>query len=502
MLHDQLQPWPADRPPEPALCGEDARASILATYGIDALQDDPELGEITQFAAALCQAPIAMVSLVESERQRFLTTVGLEERDTPRPTSFCAHAMLSPKPMVVPDAADDDRFESNPLVTGQPHIRFYAGAPLISHEGAPLGSLCVIDTKPRPDGLTDIQMQGLQVLAASVMRRLRHRREQIKQDAKIERNARDLRTLIDTMPQIAFSITDDGTFNYFNARFYERIGDKAPQDAEDWRLLVHPDGRDAIFDDWYERFAKKQRFDAEYRMKQRDGSWRWVLSRVIPARPDSDGPTGWFGTITDIDDNHREAEARELLSRELSHRIKNIFAVISGLVSLKAREYPEADAFADDISETLQALNRAHSYVTQEQNNAKDTLQGLIEKLMRPYGDRGGARFSLEGDTVPVSARSATPLALVFHELATNSAKYGSLSAAKGHVAIVIKRHEDEVCLEWKETGGPPPKGKRGNGFGSRLVERSVSSQLSGTLKRSFEVDGMSAVLTVPLTAL
>ncbi len=496
------QPWPIGTPAAPQPGGEDTRAPILDAFGLDALEDDPELAEITQFAARLCDAPIALTSLVEAERQRFLARSGLEERETPRSASFCAHAMLEAAPMVIEDARADDRFSDNPLVTGHPHIRFYAGAPLVSQEGVALGSLCVIDTKPRPGGLSEMQLHGLQVLATSVMRRLRYRREQIERIEAVQRVERDLRRFIDTIPQIAFSMTDTGHFDYFNARFDEQVGVDHPQDAEDWRAIIHPDDQDQIYSQWYEAFERNVSFDAQYRLRQRDGSWRWVLSRVVPARSQSNAPTRWFGTITDIEDTHRQNEARDLLSRELTHRIKNIFAVIGGLVSLKAREYPEADGFADDLSQTLQALNRAHSYVTQEQDDAQDTLHGLIDKLMRPYGDRDGARFSVTGDEVPVGARSATPLALVFHELATNSAKYGSLSVANGRIAIGIAQDDDNVRLEWRETGGPPPKTMRGDGFGSKLVERSVTSQLSGRLERRFEQGGLSATLTVPLSSL
>ncbi len=147
MRQIQTHPWPRGEPPAPAQCGEETRASVLAAYGLDALEDDPELVRITQFAAVAVRCAGLRWS-VWSRRSgsAFWRSVGIDERETPRPTSFCAHAMLEPEPMVVPDAKLDPRFESNPLVTGHPHIRFYAGAPLISHEGAPLGSLCVIDT--------------------------------------------------------------------------------------------------------------------------------------------------------------------------------------------------------------------------------------------------------------------------------------------------------------------------------------------------------------------
>lgn len=502
MKIDYLKPWPMGEPPQPALSEENARATILASYDLDALDDDEELAQITNFAAQLCGTPIARVSLVDEVRQRFIARTGLPDKETPRGQSICSHAMLQAEPLVVPNLLEDDRFKDYPPVTGEPHIRFYAGAPLISHEGAPLGSLCVIDTKPRPEGLTKMQLDGLLVLAASVMRRLRHRRENIEQRAKITRSARRLRTLIDSLPNIAYSIRSDGSFDYVNAQFEDTVGVPSPENAEDWRPLVHPDDREPLFTNWYKAFAAGEPFEDQFRLKQRDGSWRWCLTRVSPVEEAADKGPRWFGTITDIEDAKRQAEARELLAKELSHRIKNIFAVIGGLVTLKSREYPEAAPFAQDITGTLETLGRAHRYATQEQADAGDTLHGLLAKLLAPYGDNSGNRLCLAGDDIPVSNRATTPLALVFHELATNSAKYGAFSVTEGTIAVTTKQIDDTISIRWEEKGGPSPSDDGSTGFGSRMVKATVNGQLRGELNRSFEEAGLVAVLTVPVDAL
>ncbi|WP_209348881.1 PAS domain-containing protein [Pontixanthobacter sp. CEM42] len=502
MKLDYLKPWPIGTPPEPALRGDDARLAVLKSFDLDGLENDPELAQITRFAAELCGTPIARVSLVEDVRQRFLTRTGLPETETPRNQSICAHAMLEAEPLVVPDLIEDVRFQDYPPVAGEPHLRFYAGAPLISHEGAPLGSLCVIDTKPRPEGLSDLQKNGLQVLAASVMRRLRHRREHLEQRAELQQSERRLRTLIDSLPDIAFSIRADGSFDYVNAQFEEVVGVDSPQQAEDWRPVIHPDDHEPLFTEWYDTFAKGEPFEGEFRLKQRDGSYRWSLTRVLPVAGDNDEGPRWFGTITDFEEAKRQVEARELLANELSHRIKNIFAVIGGLIRLKGRDYPDAEPFSEDINATLDTLNRAHSYVTHERANEGDTLQGLIAKLLAPYGDPAGGRLSLSGEDLPVSNRSTTALALVFHELATNSAKYGAFSVAEGSVDIGIKQVDGLISIRWQEVGGPPPQQELGTGFGSRLVERTVNGQLRGELNRAFEETGLVAVLTVPADAL
>lgn len=150
---------------------ESVRAEAMAAFDLASLRDTVALRRITDFAATLCDAPIALVSLVEDQRQLFLARTGLDVAETPRESSFCQHAMLRDDIMVVPDACQDERFAANPLVTGDPHIRFYAGAPLVVDQTVPLGALCIIARAPRPEGLTALQRQGLRVLADDVMNR-------------------------------------------------------------------------------------------------------------------------------------------------------------------------------------------------------------------------------------------------------------------------------------------------------------------------------------------
>lgn len=157
---------------------ESVRAEAMAAFDLAALRGSAALRRITEFAAALCDVPIALVSLVEERRQTFLARTGLDVDETPRETSFCQHAMLGDAIMVVPDAQADARFVENVLVTGDPHIRFYAGAPLVTDRGVPLGALCVIGRTARTAGLTALQRQGLLVLADDVMARFNANRAQ------------------------------------------------------------------------------------------------------------------------------------------------------------------------------------------------------------------------------------------------------------------------------------------------------------------------------------
>ncbi len=156
--------------PAPRSSGETERLNTLDRYELLDTAADPGLDALVAQASALCDTPIALVSLVGADRQWFKSRVGLEVQETPRDLAFCAHTILGADILEVPDAATDERFADNPLVEGDPKIRFYAGTPLRAENGHNLGTLCVIDRVPRR--LTATQRDGLRELGRQVMRRI------------------------------------------------------------------------------------------------------------------------------------------------------------------------------------------------------------------------------------------------------------------------------------------------------------------------------------------
>jgi len=162
--------------------GELIRLRRLREYEILDTLPEEDFDNITRIASAICQTPISLISLVDRDRQWFKSSIGLRERETPRDASFCAHAINHPEQvMMVPDATLDQRFVQNPLVTGEPGIRFYAGVPLVDSTGCALGTLCIIDNKSR--SLTSEEEETLRALGSQVMRllELRMRNKEVQQ---------------------------------------------------------------------------------------------------------------------------------------------------------------------------------------------------------------------------------------------------------------------------------------------------------------------------------
>ena len=146
---------------------EAARIAALRSYSVLDTLPEHEYEDVAALASFICGTPISLISLVDENRQWFKSRVGLDAEETPRVQSFCAHTLTQPETLIVEDAQLDDRFADNPLVTGNPNIRFYAGAPIINAEGHVLGTVCVIDTKPR--ALSEAQIKALETLSRQVM---------------------------------------------------------------------------------------------------------------------------------------------------------------------------------------------------------------------------------------------------------------------------------------------------------------------------------------------
>jgi PAS domain S-box-containing protein len=270
--------------------------------------------------------------------------------------------------------------------------------------------------------------------------------------------------------------------------------------------LTHPDDLPRNAELFRQLCEAGTPFVIEKRYVRKDGSPVWVSNTVSCMEDAAGQPRNAVAICLDIDERRRSEEQRSLLLREMGHRVKNLFAVASSLVSMSARGARSVDELATTIRERLGALVRAHELVRPNivegataPAPAASMLDALVAALLAPYRSNGRERIAMKGPAIPVGSRAATGLALVLHELGTNAVKYGALSGEAGSVEITWTADGQKVCLQWAELGGPalngPPKEE---GFGSRLARMSVTGQLGGEFLREWKSSGLLVHLVLP----
>lgn len=310
--------------PAPTLDNETDRLVLLGRPGLPHLPDDPVLDRITRTATRLFAVPVAMVTLVEHGRPQCASRHGLDPGDVPGYASFCIRAMQQPAAMVVADAACDARFRDDPLVNGPPHVRFYAGRSVRSREGVVLGTLCLIDHRPRTldsDGLA--ALDDLADMVQSHFRDLELASETRAIEASLERSETLLaRTAAHAAVGIAVASTD-GRWLEMNQRFCDILGH--PRTAllgAHVAAFVHPDDREPGL-----AMARRvlhgdaEALDTELRFVRADGDCSWTQVGASVLRDRRGHPENLVVVVTDI--NARKSVERDLesLQHALEHRV-------------------------------------------------------------------------------------------------------------------------------------------------------------------------------------
>lgn len=285
------------------------RLATLREYAVLDTPPEPVFDDLTRLAAEICGAPIALLTVLDEDRQWFKSRFGTELTETPLDVSFCVHALHKRDLLIVQDATKDARFLASSLVTGELNIRFYAGAPLMSPEGVVLGTLCVLDRVPRT--LTASQAEGLQVLSRQVMAQLdlgRQARELAASESRTQ--------LLVESSGIGLWSLDIVTNELSHSNECKRQLGFGPDDlsggVDEWVSRLHPEDRDstlAALKDFVE--GRSATYDLEIRLRHKDGLWRWILDRGSLMRPPSGTPLRMTGCHIDITD-HKCAEVASL----------------------------------------------------------------------------------------------------------------------------------------------------------------------------------------------
>ena len=270
---------------------------------------------------------------------------------------------------------------------------------------------------------------------------------------------------------------------------------------EQLAIHIHPADRDRVRSAFSATRSVAGSYEIDFRICLRDAV-RWISARGRGA--DEGMVEGvMFGIFLDVTGRKQAEEGSELLAGEMSHRVKNLLAIAAGLTQLTGRSARSVSAMTGELTQRLTALGRAHDVVRPlpgEQGKAA-LLGDLLSVLLAPYDETAAfsGRIRVAVARMGVGERTASALAMVIHELATNSVKYGALSSASGFLDVSSKIEGDQISLIWAETGGPPISEEPDlKGFGSRLIARSVSAELGGELDYEWQETGL--VVTVRMS--
>ncbi|RYG17867.1 GAF domain-containing protein, partial [bacterium] len=278
------------------------RIEALRRYRILDTPREAEFDDLVALAARICETPLALVTLLDSERQWFKASVGIDFTEMPYQDSFCSHTILQPNLLEIADVTQDDRFSDNDAVTGELGLRFYAAMPLQTPEGLPLGTLCVLDRKSR--NLTDLQRETLRVLARQVMTNLELRRELIHAE---EKRAGVAETL--ARAEVATWNVDPATGLLDGSPLMRKFfGIEGPTSQDAVRSLVHPGDRGTMVRS-FAAFQKTGRYGAEFRVTGSDGRERWIFTRGELTRNEEGEPTSLDGVAVDVTERRLAAQA-------------------------------------------------------------------------------------------------------------------------------------------------------------------------------------------------
>jgi len=253
------------------------------------------------------------------------------------------------------------------------------------------------------------------------------------------------------------------------------------------------------------RIQRGERVDHfETRRCRKDGTLIDISLVISPIRNAKGVIVGASKIARDITERRLAQERQELLMGEMRHRVKNLFALAGAIVSISARSAGSIDAVLQTIQSRLASLARAHELTmagaSEEQTGEAETrLLAVIRTVLEPYAS--GGRIKIEGEDPQVGRKAISNIALILHELATNAAKYGSLSVPEGCLDVQVWSDEDLVHLSWIEKNGPEPSLVDRGGFGSRL-ERGLVNALEAEIQRDWLPHGLSVLLSIPLARL
>ncbi|WKN30549.1 PAS domain-containing protein [Porifericola rhodea] len=359
---------------------EQERLKELQAYKILDTPPEKELDELAEIASVICDTPISLLSFVDEDRQWFKSIRGLSVDQTPRDQAFCQHALHLPEEvLVVDDPLNDERFKDNPHVNGDPYIRFYAGAPLQTPKGNVLGTLCVIDNKPRQ--INEKQKKALQILAKKAMNYLETRKILLEQDTKIERSAHRLKKLTDQTPGVVFQLEMDkqGKLSFpFLSKGIEKVFPKLPlailkEQPELGLKMIYPDDTPHVNQTLNQSYKSLQNWSAEFRMLSNDNTLRWFWANAKPELQEN-GSVMWYGYFRDITSKKEYVKALEQILFDISHVLRSPVATLLGISNVledNELDTPTLNRFLKHIRDVSEEMDHCLTTLDHAYNDLK-----------------------------------------------------------------------------------------------------------------------------------
>ena len=467
---------------------------------------------VTRMVCRLLDVPVSLFSIVDNSRQFFKSAHGLGEpwaslRETPLSHSICQHVVRLGMPLSVGDTASEISLLGNLAIT-ELDVQAYLGVPVRNAEGEVFASLCAIGHEKR--NWRNDDLATMRDLAAMVESELQLRSEILSRreaERDLRRNEARLRSIADAAPAMMWQTDQHGASTYRSRGWQDFTGQPAARALGfGWLDAVHPEDRARTGETILHANATRQAFNTDYRLLRTDGIWRRIADAGNPHFADDGAFLGLVGSAYDDTERKQAEETREFIGRELSHRIKNIFAMISGLVGLSARDHDGARDFALALRDRIAALARAHEFALPSTGNPGSdehrphTMTALLRTLLAPYeAEANSARIVIAVEDIPVGPGAAVTLAMLLHELTTNALKYGALAADTGQIVLRGQVDREDYVLIWEERGGPALDGPPSKqGFGTLMVQRAANLQLGASFQYAWERRGLRLTLRIP----
>jgi PAS domain S-box-containing protein len=269
--------------------------------------------------------------------------------------------------------------------------------------------------------------------------------------------------------------------------------------VEAFSTLIHPDDRASVREGIERALRDDVPYEMEFRVQKPDGQLVWLFSNAIVVKQDGK-PVRMLGATLDITERKKADAQRDLLVAELSHRVKNTLATVVSIAKQSFAKGPSFEESRRSFNGRIRALAQTHTRLAEGQWSGVSIETAVLDELA-PYRGDDGRNVGVSGPTIVLNAKTAVVLGMALHELATNAAKYGSLSAKNGKVDVCwdldVFRNELRMC--WQESGGPPVTPPQRDGFGRLLLERAVASDLNGKVELNFAPSGLRCEFVLPL---